>query len=221
MNLSTDTHGYVPGNRWESLETLLQWWFFVFKHVSYLWFASKETYVIDSLYVIGATLVASGYRHCSNFQLPNGSRAYNNRDGSCHSCSFKANGWIRSVFVFEVCLAKTMAFTLGGNDILSDKHVCWKSGMTRSSSLGHVLQAGELCNDVPDSEEAIRRGEYTVIRSLIRVLEVILWSICTYLGRNFYLFFIWINKSCDWREGWKVNGKLIAPSTDVQQCRFL
>ncbi|MCO5569307.1 hypothetical protein L7F22_023019 [Adiantum nelumboides] len=46
------------------------------------------------------------------------------------------------------------------------------SGMTRSSSLGHVLQAGELCNiDVPDSEEAIRRGEYAVIRSLIRVLE--------------------------------------------------
>lgn len=45
------------------------------------------------------------------------------------------------------------------------------SGMTRSSSLGHVLQAGELCKDVPDSEEAIRRGEYTVIRSLIRVLE--------------------------------------------------
>lgn len=45
------------------------------------------------------------------------------------------------------------------------------SGMTRSSSLGLVLQSGELCNDVPDSEEAIRRGEYTVIRSLIRVLE--------------------------------------------------
>ncbi|KAH7442546.1 hypothetical protein KP509_03G093600 [Ceratopteris richardii] len=45
------------------------------------------------------------------------------------------------------------------------------SGMTRSSSFGLVLQAGELCNDVPDSEEAVRRGEYTVIRSLIRVLE--------------------------------------------------
>eukprot|EP00250_Pteridium_aquilinum_P010976 c19759_g1_i1 orf=495-4313(+) len=45
------------------------------------------------------------------------------------------------------------------------------SGMTRTSSFGQVLQAGELRNDVPDSEEAIRRGEYTVIRSLIRVLE--------------------------------------------------
>lgn len=45
------------------------------------------------------------------------------------------------------------------------------SGMTRSSSLGQVLEAGALLQDVPDSEEAIRRGEYTVIRSLIRVLE--------------------------------------------------
>lgn len=26
--------------------------------------------------------------------------------------------------------------------------------------------------EVPDTEEALRRGEYTVIRSLIRVLEV-------------------------------------------------
>lgn len=32
--------------------------------------------------------------------------------------------------------------------------------------------------DVPDTEEALRRGEYTVIRSLIRVLEVRLLSCC-------------------------------------------
>lgn len=45
------------------------------------------------------------------------------------------------------------------------------SGIRRTSSLGQVLQAGAVCHDLPDSEEAIRRGEYTVIRSLIRVLE--------------------------------------------------
>lgn len=31
--------------------------------------------------------------------------------------------------------------------------------------------------DVPDTEEALRRGEYTVIRSLIRVLEVRLFKV--------------------------------------------
>lgn len=35
--------------------------------------------------------------------------------------------------------------------------------------------------DVPDTEEALRRGEYTVIRSLIRVLEVRLFKLLFWL----------------------------------------
>ena len=39
--------------------------------------------------------------------------------------------------------------------------------------MGKVLDAGANVTDtLPNSEEAIRRGEYAVIRSLIRVLEV-------------------------------------------------
>jgi hypothetical protein len=47
------------------------------------------------------------------------------------------------------------------------------TGLPRSSSMGQILEAPkEVIYDMPDSEEALRRGEYTVIRSLIRVLEV-------------------------------------------------
>jgi hypothetical protein len=47
------------------------------------------------------------------------------------------------------------------------------AGLPRSSSMGQILEAPkEVIYDMPDSEEALRRGEYTVIRSLIRVLEV-------------------------------------------------
>ncbi|KAJ9696857.1 hypothetical protein PVL29_008858 [Vitis rotundifolia] len=46
------------------------------------------------------------------------------------------------------------------------------SGMPRSDSLGKVFDSGTNVSDhLPNSEEAIRRGEYAVIRSLIRVLE--------------------------------------------------
>lgn len=39
--------------------------------------------------------------------------------------------------------------------------------------MGTIHEArDEMLHDVPDTEEALRRGEYTVIRSLIRVLEV-------------------------------------------------
>lgn len=39
--------------------------------------------------------------------------------------------------------------------------------------MGQILEHKEdAMYDVPDSEEALRRGEYTVIRSLVRVLEV-------------------------------------------------
>ncbi|KAG6550760.1 hypothetical protein Mapa_007664 [Marchantia paleacea] len=46
------------------------------------------------------------------------------------------------------------------------------SGIPRTSSTGLVHElAEETIYGVPDTEEALRRGEYTVIRSLIRVLE--------------------------------------------------
>eukprot|EP00252_Welwitschia_mirabilis_P018623 TRINITY_DN4136_c0_g2_i1.p1 TRINITY_DN4136_c0_g2~~TRINITY_DN4136_c0_g2_i1.p1 ORF type:complete len:1265 (-),score=281.07 TRINITY_DN4136_c0_g2_i1:516-4310(-) len=46
------------------------------------------------------------------------------------------------------------------------------SGFPRSGSMGKILDCGSnIVDDSPDSEEALRRGEYTVIRSLIRVLE--------------------------------------------------
>ncbi|RDX75322.1 Paladin, partial [Mucuna pruriens] len=46
------------------------------------------------------------------------------------------------------------------------------SGIPRSNSVGRVSQClTNVADHMPNSEEAIRRGEYTVIRSLIRVLE--------------------------------------------------
>ncbi|XP_075094031.1 uncharacterized protein LOC107778927 [Nicotiana tabacum] len=46
------------------------------------------------------------------------------------------------------------------------------SGIPRSNSIGRVSDCVSNLNDtLPNSEEAIRRGEYAVIRSLIRVLE--------------------------------------------------
>ncbi|XP_077240412.1 metal ion-binding protein isoform X2 [Tasmannia lanceolata] len=46
------------------------------------------------------------------------------------------------------------------------------SGIPRTNSIGKVFDAGgDVTDNMPNSEEAIRRGEYAVIRSLIRVLE--------------------------------------------------
>ncbi|MBA0736903.1 hypothetical protein Gogos_010391 [Gossypium gossypioides] len=46
------------------------------------------------------------------------------------------------------------------------------SGIPRTNSIGRVSESGSNVTDnLPNSKEAIRRGEYTVIRSLIRVLE--------------------------------------------------
>ncbi|KAH9319094.1 hypothetical protein KI387_020863 [Taxus chinensis] len=46
------------------------------------------------------------------------------------------------------------------------------SGIRRTCSVGRILESeSDVIDDIPDSEEALRRGEYTVIRSLIRVLE--------------------------------------------------
>jgi hypothetical protein len=48
------------------------------------------------------------------------------------------------------------------------------SGIPRTGSIGKVFYAGNDVDDyMPSSEEAILRGEYAVIRSLVRVLEVI------------------------------------------------
>ncbi|XP_058077437.1 uncharacterized protein LOC131225856 isoform X1 [Magnolia sinica] len=46
------------------------------------------------------------------------------------------------------------------------------SGIPRTNSIGKVFDTGsDVTDNIPNSEEAIRRGEYGVIRSLIRVLE--------------------------------------------------
>ncbi|KAH1107088.1 hypothetical protein J1N35_010856 [Gossypium stocksii] len=46
------------------------------------------------------------------------------------------------------------------------------SGIPRTNSIGRVSESGSNVTDnLPNSKEAIRRGEYTVIRSLVRVLE--------------------------------------------------
>lgn len=46
------------------------------------------------------------------------------------------------------------------------------SGIPRTNSIGKVFGSGnDVTDNIPNSEEAVRRGEYAVIRSLIRVLE--------------------------------------------------
>ena len=47
-------------------------------------------------------------------------------------------------------------------------------GITRTNSIGKVSNYSTNVDDnLPNSDEAIRRGEYAVIRSLTRVLEVL------------------------------------------------
>ncbi|KAF7154830.1 hypothetical protein RHSIM_Rhsim01G0001400 [Rhododendron simsii] len=47
-----------------------------------------------------------------------------------------------------------------------------RDGIPRTNSIGKVSNSGSsIADNLPNSEEAIRRGEYVVIRSLIRVLE--------------------------------------------------
>lgn len=46
------------------------------------------------------------------------------------------------------------------------------SGIPRTHSIGKIYSNGvDVADNMPNSEEAARRGEYTVIRSLVRVLE--------------------------------------------------
>ncbi|RZB49211.1 Paladin isoform B [Glycine soja] len=55
------------------------------------------------------------------------------------------------------------------------------SGFPRSNSIGRIFQSmTNVADHLPNSEEAIRRGEYAVIRSLIRVLENLREAIATY-----------------------------------------
>lgn len=50
----------------------------------------------------------------------------------------------------------------------------YMTGIPRTNSVGRVSQClTNVADYMPNSEEAIRRGEYAVIRSLIRVLEVL------------------------------------------------
>ncbi|KAL7112367.1 hypothetical protein ACP275_04G000100 [Erythranthe tilingii] len=51
-------------------------------------------------------------------------------------------------------------------------HRIGASGIPRTSSMGKISDcSSSITFDLPNSEESIRRGEYSVIRSLIRVLE--------------------------------------------------
>lgn len=46
-------------------------------------------------------------------------------------------------------------------------------GIPRTHSIGKIYSTGvDVTDNMPNSEDAARRGEYTVIRSLVRVLEV-------------------------------------------------
>lgn len=64
-------------------------------------------------------------------------------------------------------------------------------GIPRSNSIGKISQCmTNVADHLPNSEEAIRRGEYVVIRSLIRVLEVLALTLMflSYDENMFYLF---------------------------------
>lgn len=62
-------------------------------------------------------------------------------------------------------------------------------GIPRTNSIGRVFDSGSsVADNLPNSEEAIRRGEYAVIRSLTRVLEVLITSLFIHLFK-FIIFF--------------------------------
>lgn len=53
-----------------------------------------------------------------------------------------------------------------------------KIGIPRTNSTGKIFGTGsDVTDSLPNSEDAIRRGEYAVIRSLIRVLEVVVFCL--------------------------------------------
>lgn len=60
-------------------------------------------------------------------------------------------------------------------------------GIHDTNFIGEVDSVADVTDNSTNSEEAIRRGEYAVIRSLIRVLEVINDKISTCFS-NFGIF---------------------------------
>lgn len=63
-------------------------------------------------------------------------------------------------------------------------------GISRTNSIGKVSDCSANIDDsLPNSEEAIRRGEYAVIRSLTRVLEV-LGTVTYHFLLNLSLYFV-------------------------------
>jgi len=57
--------------------------------------------------------------------------------------------------------------------------------------MGRIFQSMTNVTDhLPNSEEAIRRGEYAVIRSLVRVLEVLTLNMIFHVyDKNLFLLF--------------------------------
>lgn len=73
------------------------------------------------------------------------------------------------------------------------------AGIPRTGSIGKVFYAGNDVDDyMPSSEEAILRGEYAVIRSLVRVLEVItlINYFFLFFSFPFFSYFFWVCPLC-------------------------
>lgn len=76
-----------------------------------------------------------------------------------------ADCFLSQYIMVEVCTNLPFFFAIS---LLNKDH-----GFPRNNSFGRIFKAGEnITINLPNSEEAIRRGEYAVVRSLIRVLEV-------------------------------------------------
>lgn len=80
-------------------------------------------------------------------------------------CSFKSFYWIGDLLVF--------LFVLSHFKLTQYIPIYLYIGIPRTNSMGKVSDlSSSISTELPNSEESIRRGEYAVIRSLIRVLEV-------------------------------------------------
>lgn len=94
-------------------------------------------------------------------------------------------------------------------------------GIPRSNSVGTVSQClPNVADHMPNSEEAIRRGEYTVIRSLIRVLEVLASTLMFFLDDAKYVLFVLISLLAS-RVVLRGKDKWTKSLTSVPQCRYL
>lgn len=77
-------------------------------------------------------------------------------------------------------------------------------GIPRMNSIGKISDCGStVADNLPNSEEALSRGEYAVIRSLIRVLEVVWRTFILILhGPEFQQLNFTIVLVCDFVLGW-------------------